>query len=466
MCQTDSSNMNSSDAYEWEKHMLELTIVLTIYGIVGFVGNSLILVVYMRRKTKLSHSTYVCTLATVDLIVCCVIIPYTIAYERRIICFDVICRGLEILRHTLVMSSSEILCAIAVERYFSVFRPMRIQTAGRARTAIIIVFANSIIIAIPSVTVFTVTTKSQETSNQNASVANTTEVTSQHAHAYCQFTRDIVSEMWALSYQLLLVLQFFLSVAVMVVIYIKVYIEIWRRARWRNRISGISRTADSFKSREGDSVNPARDSRAVFSLKCSQLSPPFDSRGKRPSPAPQSMMQLQVASLDSTRMNGFAAGGDEGPGNGTLAPSSGVARLQIPSSGRRKDMDTAEVHLQNGDGKEEVNRVRFELEGATNDNTTAVQHNPTVTSSAIATTTASAPSRQQQHNQRKAGTMLFICTLIYIVTWLPFWMDVFGLTDNLVFRYTFLLGHVTNPLVYSAVNAKVRAEVRRTLLCL
>lgn len=75
------------------------------------------------------------------------------------------------------------------------------------------------------------------------------------------------------------------------------------------------------------------------------------------------------------------------------------------------------------------------------------------------------PSPQGPDTGKKAGTMLSICTAIFVVTWLPFWLDIFNLTCNLTFRYTFFLGHVTNPLVYGAVSSRVRGELKRILLC-
>jgi hypothetical protein len=77
-----------------------------------------------------------------------------------------------------------------------------------------------------------------------------------------------------------------------------------------------------------------------------------------------------------------------------------------------------------------------------------------------------APSPTPGHDaHKKAGTMLFMATLVCVLSWLPFWVDVFGLTSNLTFRYSFLLGHVTNPLVYGVFNNKVREEFKRWFLC-
>ncbi|KAK6195354.1 hypothetical protein SNE40_000804 [Patella caerulea] len=61
----------------------------------------------------------------------------------------------------------------------------------------------------------------------------------------------------------------------------------------------------------------------------------------------------------------------------------------------------------------------------------------------------------------KAGTMLFACTVIYVVTWIPFFIEVFSSVGGLSLRYVFLASHVTNPLVYSIFNKDVRNRVFR-----
>lgn len=243
----------------WNSLIFQLTIVLCIYGIVGALGNTLILVVYLPRKAKLFHSTYIRTLATVDLIVCCVIVPYTIVFEQRKVTDDVLCRGMEVLRHTLVISSSQILCVIAVERYLSLFRPTRMRTVRKANISMAIVFINSFIVAIPSVTIFTVTeatslvdpgVASSISANASHNETGAPDMTTKPSQRYCQFSNSLVHPTWALTYQCILALEFFLTVFIMAAIYIRVYKEIWRREQWRNGIMPkVIRSTRLFKNR-------------------------------------------------------------------------------------------------------------------------------------------------------------------------------------------------------------------------
>ena len=52
--------------------------------------------------------------------------------------------------------------------------------------------------------------------------------------------------------------------------------------------------------------------------------------------------------------------------------------------------------------------------------------------------------------------MLFLCSVVFLITWLPFWVDVFNHTHNLCLRYLFFLGNASNPLVYGISNAQFR----------
>ena len=44
-----------------------------------------------------------------------------------------------------------------------------------------------------------------------------------------------------------------------------------------------------------------------------------------------------------------------------------------------------------------------------------------------------------KYQHKRTAKMLFLCTVIYIVTWLPFWFDIFGLTDSLILRHLFFM---------------------------
>ena len=66
---------------------------------------------------------------------------------------------------------------------------------------------------------------------------------------------------------------------------------------------------------------------------------------------------------------------------------------------------------------------------------------------------------------RKTWTMFFICTAVYLLSWVPFFFEIFNVTRILVFRYFFLVGHAANPIIYSVVNIKIRNAIKILFRC-
>lgn len=60
-------------------------------------------------------------------------------------------------------------------------------------------------------------------------------------------------------------------------------------------------------------------------------------------------------------------------------------------------------------------------------------------------------------------TMLFKCTSVYVVCWIPFFIDVFGLTNSLSLRYFFFFSHASNPIVYGIVNSRERQSLKHLI---
>lgn len=70
---------------------------------------------------------------------------------------------------------------------------------------------------------------------------------------------------------------------------------------------------------------------------------------------------------------------------------------------------------------------------------------------------------QRKTVSTKTCSMLFISTSVYIFCWIPFFIDVFGLTSSLSLRYFFFFSHASNPVVYGIVNSKVRQSLRQMI---
>lgn len=64
--------------------------------------------------------------------------------------------------------------------------------------------------------------------------------------------------------------------------------------------------------------------------------------------------------------------------------------------------------------------------------------------------------RPLNHSQGKTALLLFISTIIYIVSFIPFWVDVLSTKDSMICRNMFLVSNVCNPVLYGITNKKLR----------
>jgi hypothetical protein len=87
------------------------------------------------------------------------------------------------------------------------------------------------------------------------------------------------------------------------------------------------------------------------------------------------------------------------------------------------------------------------------------------------TGTAPESSRGSKHQTKrltsvntKTSTMLFICTFIYAITWITYFVSMFLSSSSLSLRYLYFFSHASNPIVYGIVNDKIRKSTKQ-LFC-
>ncbi|XP_048752271.1 neuropeptide S receptor-like [Ostrea edulis] len=100
---------------------------MSIFSVVGTIGNALVLYVFSRYKNKLTSTIFILTLAGVDFVTCCVTIPFTIATEavKFHLKYDIICQIYLFLITTTVPFSAFVMVAIAVDRYLCIVYPFK-----------------------------------------------------------------------------------------------------------------------------------------------------------------------------------------------------------------------------------------------------------------------------------------------------------------------------------------------------
>ena len=99
--------------------------ILSCLSIVGTAGNALVLYVFAKKRDRLTSTLFILSLAFVDFITCLFVIPYTIymEYVNFHVKYDVSCKVYQFLITSNIPFSALIMVAIAIDRYFCICHP-------------------------------------------------------------------------------------------------------------------------------------------------------------------------------------------------------------------------------------------------------------------------------------------------------------------------------------------------------
>ncbi|XP_048754001.1 5-hydroxytryptamine receptor 2B-like [Ostrea edulis] len=339
-------------AFSWSADSISFVSFVALFASFGVIGNIIILLVYsIKKKNLLGEFLYIQVLAVSDLFVCGVLMPYTVFFEFRLVTNDVICRLLEIIRHTVVIFSNLILLVVAIDRFVMIWK-VRSNITKRNKiwillTTLLIVF----VINIPTAVLFKVE------SDQNAD--NTT------SSEYCQYTTSTLGDELGAVYRNFQSFIIALSMVLLMIIYVLVYALLYtRKKRMQNKIKNVGGTRGKI-SKENDREG---------------------TRGSEVQDNPK------TSAVETTG----------GPDDNAMSASK-----KNPNSSNLKGTS---------------------------------------------------------HVRTKTWTMLFVCTLIFFISWIPFTIAIFNISEITIWRYFFFVSHASNPVVYSIINERVRASIKE-LFC-
>ena len=142
----DDENAAISDR---SAELVVIVAMLSVFALVGTVGNALVLSVYLPKRHKQTDTVFIIVLAVLDCFTCACVIPFTVYMEYNWMetSSDVICRGYHFLITSIIPFSVITMVAIAIDRYFSICHPlMRVITPARAKVTSVFaaVFAASL----------------------------------------------------------------------------------------------------------------------------------------------------------------------------------------------------------------------------------------------------------------------------------------------------------------------------------
>ncbi|XP_052760067.1 cholecystokinin receptor type A-like isoform X2 [Mya arenaria] len=226
-----------------QSHELLMAVIgiLSFFCVLGTVGNSLVIYVYVRKRNKLASTVFIITLACTDLVTCVLIIPYTIVLEYMdyFIKYDILCKCYMFLITSNVPFSAFIMMAIAVDRYFCICLPFtHFLTTRRAKLIIMILASFAFMLGI--ITALNFGVYSSARGNRTKSVLM--------YDGICKPNGLIFNHTFTETYQKIYSSFFIIVIVVVVILYIMVYrfvsLRRARRRRMRYQSSGYSSCKD------------------------------------------------------------------------------------------------------------------------------------------------------------------------------------------------------------------------------
>ena len=388
----------------WSLEYAILIVMVTGLALIGIVGNISVLIVYFRRRDNLVSNTFIKVLAFIDLVVCVFGVSYSIVYELHLVTSDIVCRFCEFVIHFCIFASNITLVAIATERYIAVCQIHTKLNVSNINVGIWVIFILSAILGAPAVGTFAVVQEAER------------DVKCRFSHEYssgtfCQFTYSVMGRTLVTAYQIVSLAMFLISALVIAVLYCIIYYALWKKSSLRR---GLNRAiADKLES----------ISEEAFVEQCR----PFKCLGSQ-----------------SQRQRG------ESRANGEVSSD-------IVTDNLIERRESCSVESRNG--QENTNGSHSDSSG-TKDRKVRRK----IKFSVSAQSGRSEKRKRKKYYHKRTAKMLFFCTVIYIVSWLPFFIDVFGITDCLILRYLFFFGNATNPIVYGIVNEQVRRAFKKLFL--
>ena len=131
---SDSFKMEESEVERdiYQEHEVPLStekyvaiFMLAFLSVTGTAGNLLVLYVFSQKKDKLVSTLFILVLAFVDFTTCLIVLPYTIymEYVSFLVWYDFLCKLYQFLITANIPFSVLVMVAIAIDRYFCICHP-------------------------------------------------------------------------------------------------------------------------------------------------------------------------------------------------------------------------------------------------------------------------------------------------------------------------------------------------------
>ncbi|XP_064611692.1 cholecystokinin receptor type A-like [Liolophura sinensis] len=215
--------------------------ILSLFSVLGTVGNALVIYVFGRRKEKLTSTVFILTLAGTDFITCLVIVPFTLVMEAIDfrIQYDFPCKLYKFLITSNVPFSAFIMVAIAVDRYLCICHPfLHAMNIFRAKVIIAALALLATTLGIITSLAFGVQMSEPVYNNATDRWVNQT--------VECDTNVEIISEEFRMTYQKVYAALFLTPLVIVGVLYGLIYRSVLMRraARLRQKYDKASACAE------------------------------------------------------------------------------------------------------------------------------------------------------------------------------------------------------------------------------
>ena len=112
---------------EFSNMMSSVVVLMVALMVIGFTGNTIVLLVYGHRPTRTTAQIFIMYLASTDLLACIMIHPYVIykLFNNYNQTWTAVCKVFEFTIHASLTISGVSLLAIATDRYLAICRPIK-----------------------------------------------------------------------------------------------------------------------------------------------------------------------------------------------------------------------------------------------------------------------------------------------------------------------------------------------------
>lgn len=418
--------LRSENSYE-AKALTPVTIYLVMLMIIGVIGNTIVFYVYKFRFRRSTSRIFILSLAVFDLITCLLGMPFHIMdmlYPYMFV-WDAACKVLSFALTFTILVSIFTLNLIAIDRYRKICKPFEKQLSGmgsKALSWLMVVIA--LISAIPMLFVY-----------GSADVPTRMEnVTGKE----CYTADDYIDSWFPLIYNSFIFLIFIVSVFILVSLYSKVGVTVWKRRKFTESSNGSKR---SVSSQSTPSTSVLHLNVISDDIKLGTVKAQFN----------KDKEEAVVHVIDSN--------------SSVLGPTDSTSPYKptTTTSGLKKDRVVY---------KKKLLRIMSEASSGEHDSST-VELGSTLTRSPV-------PKRhhftKKQKRTMRITAMLFVITVIFIISFLPyliisvldavdveFWNDMpIGelVIFNLLMR-TYFINNMINPIIYWFLDHKFKEEVAR-----